>query len=109
MAGAGEYVLTEDALRDLAGIEDYVSGYADEGFVERLEDEFFDLFDRLRAEGLRYPIYQFDSSVEPLHEYRSANIYRYKVFFYLRDDAAVIYRIRRLASDFTRLPWDGTT
>lgn len=109
MAGTGEYVLTEDALRDLAGIEDYVLDYADEGFVESLEDEFFDLFERLPSESLRYPVYQFDSSVEPLHEYRSANVYRYKVFFYLHDDAAVIYRIRHLASDFTRLPWGGAT
>lgn len=105
---AGQYVLAEDALRDLENIEDYVSCYADESFVEKLEDEFFELFERLLVEGHRYPIYQFDSSLELLHEYRSANVYHYKVFFYLRDDAAVIYRIRHIASDFTRIAWDGT-
>lgn len=102
---AGRNVLTGDALRDLESIEDYVSGYADETFVENLENEFFELFERLPAEGHRYPVYQFDSTLEPLHEYRSANLFRYKVFFYLRDDVAVIYRIRHLVSDFTRIAW----
>lgn len=100
---AGEYFLTEDALRDLANIEVYVLSYADEGFIENLEDEFFDLFERLPSEGLGYPIYPLNPPLEPLHQYRSANVYHYKVFFYVRDGDPVVYRVRHLASDFTRV------
>ena len=35
-----EYLLTDDAVRDLGKLENYVLTYQDEVFVEHLEDEF---------------------------------------------------------------------
>lgn len=105
---AGRYLLTDDAVRDLGDIEDYVATYADESFVEELEDRFFGAFERLLSESLTHPVYDLDGVEHMLHEYRSVNIYHYKAFYYLRDDGdtVVIYRIRHLASDFTRIRWE---
>lgn len=105
---ASGYVLTSDAVRDLEEIEDYVEGYAGVDFAARLEEQFFGLFELLAREPLRHPVYQLvDGEGAPLHEYRSANLYHYKVFYYVReaDGTVVVYRVRHLVSDFTRLGW----
>lgn len=99
------YVITDDARDDLLGIEDFVLSYADEAFVDKLEDEFFETFEHLLREALMHPVYRFDPDIALTHEYRSVNVYNYKVFYYLRDDCVVIYRVMHLASDFTRPAW----
>ena len=39
------------------------------------------------------------------HTYRSIGVYNYKVFYYIDDKQVVIYRIRHLLSDFSRMSW----
>ncbi|MDI9590361.1 MAG: type II toxin-antitoxin system RelE/ParE family toxin [Acidobacteriota bacterium] len=99
------YVITDDAYTDLEDMEDYVRSYADDAFVESLEDEFFEAFDKLTREALQHPVYQFEPPVRLLREYRSVNVYHYKIFYYLRGEDVVIYRICHLVSDFTRRGW----
>lgn len=99
------YVLTDDAVRDLMALEDYMFTYSDESHVESVENAFFEVFELLRESAFRHPIYRFESSLSLLHEYRSVNVYHYKVFYWIRGDTVVIYRIRHLASDFTRMTW----
>lgn len=40
-----------------------------------------------------------------LHTYRSINVYNYKVFYYVDGKQVIIYRIRHLLSDFSRVGW----
>lgn len=89
-----EYLLTDAAVKDLGKLEDYVLTYQDEAFVERLFQE---------AE--QHPIYHFEPPLPVLHEYRSVNVYNFKVFYYVDDEHVVIYRIRHLLSDFSREAW----
>lgn len=100
-----EYLLTDDAVRDLGELEDYVLTYQDKAFVDRLEDEFFSAFERLLGEAEQHPVYQFEPPTPTLHEYRSTNVYNFKVFYYLNGKRVVIYRIRHLLSDFSRGAW----
>lgn len=100
-----EYLLTDAAVKDLGKLEDYVLTYQDEAFVERVEDEFFSAFERLFQEAEQHPIYHFEPPLPVLHEYRSVNVYNFKVFYYVDDEHVVIYRIRHLLSDFSREAW----
>lgn len=100
-----EYLLTDDAVRDLGELEDYVLTYRDHAFVNRLEDEFFSTFERLLDEAEQHPVYQFDPPAPTLHEYRSVNVYNFKVFYYMEGERLIIYRIRHLLSDFSRSIW----
>lgn len=104
---AGGYLLTEDAVRDLAELEDFAASYAGDESVERLEGDFFDLFEHLVYEAHGHPLWEPEEEADLLHEYRSVNLYHYKVFYYMRDedDTVIIYRMRHLASDFTRVSW----
>ena len=52
-----------------------------------------------------HSVYQFEPPVPTLHTYRSINVYNYKVFYYVDDKQVVIYRIRQLLSDFSRMSW----
>ena len=99
------YVLTDDAVRDLAAIEDCILSYSNDSYVEAVEDSFFEAFELLKKTAFQHPVYIFEALTPSLHEYRSVNVYHYKVFYYIRDDAVVIYRICHLASDFTRFAW----
>ena len=100
-----EFFLTEDAVGDLVELEAYVLTYQDISFVEVLEDRFFEAFHGLLAQADHHPVYQFESPVPTLHTYRSINVYNYKVFYYVDDKQVVIYRIRHLLSDFSRMSW----
>ena len=100
-----EYLLTDDAARDLGKLEDYVLTYQDEPFVEHLEDEFFSTFERLLQEPEQHPVYQFEPPLPTLHEYRSVNVYNFKVFYYVDGGRVIIYRIRHLLSDFSHGAW----
>lgn len=96
-----EYLLTDDAVRDLGKLENYVLTYQDEVFVEHLEDEFFSAFERLLQEAEQHPVYQFEPPLPTLYEYRSVNVYNFKVFYYIDGERVIIYRIRHLLSDFS--------
>ncbi|MCH3947856.1 MAG: type II toxin-antitoxin system RelE/ParE family toxin [Olsenella sp.] len=97
-----EYLLTNDAVKDLGELEDYVRTYQDEAFVERLEDEFFSAFERLLQEAEQHAVYQFEPPKPVLHEYRSVNVYNFKVFHCVDGERVISYRIRHLLSDFSR-------
>lgn len=80
------YEISADAARDLAEIEDYIYSYTEDwDFVDARIDEFLDLFDRLCEMPFAHPVYQFPHGFEPSHEYRSANVYHYKVFYRVCD------------------------
>ena len=100
-----EYLLTDDAVRDLGKLENYVLTYQDEVFVEHLEDEFFSAFERLLQEAEQHPVYQFEPPLPTLHEYRSVNVYNFKVFYYIDGERVIVYRIRHLLSDFSHGAW----
>ena len=100
-----EYLLADAAVKDLGELEDYVLTYQDEAFVEWLEDEFFSAFERLLQEAEQHPVYQFEPPLPTLHEYRSVNVYNFKVFYYVEGERVIVYRIRHLLSDFSRGTW----
>jgi len=100
-----EFFLTEDAVDDLVELEAYVLTYQDISFVEVLEDRFFETFHGLLAQADHHPVYQFEPPVLTLHTYRSINVYNYKVLYYVDDRQVVIYRIRHLLLDFSRMSW----
>lgn len=102
---AETYVITSDARQDLLDIERYVLSYASEEFVNQVEADFFNAFERLPREALMHPVYPFDRQQALAHEYRSVNVYNYKVFYWLRGSRVVISRILHLSSDFTRPRW----
>lgn len=100
-----EFFLTDDAVDDLVELEAYVLTYQDISFVEVLEDRFFETFHGLLAQVDHHSVYQFEPPVPTLHTYRSISVYNYKVFYYVDDKQVVIYRIRHLLSDFSRMSW----
>ena len=100
-----EFFLTDDAVDDLVELEAYVLTYQNISLVEVLEDRFFETFHGLLAQVDQHPVYQFEPPVSTLHTYRSINVYNYKVFYYIDDKQVVIYRIRQLLSDFSRMSW----
>lgn len=100
-----EFFLTDDAVDDLVELEAYVLTYQDISFVEVLEDRFFETFHGLLAQVDHHSVYQFEPSMPTLHTYRSISVYNYKVFYYIDDKQVVIYRIRHLLSDFSRMSW----
>lgn len=113
---AGEFVVTEDAYRDIERAEDYIASHSGEDAVIAFEDELFCKFDEVAETPLRWPVYQFGDGIELVHEYRSANVRRYKIFYYVRGgdvqsggDAqagvVVVARVLHVASDFTRRNW----
>lgn len=98
------YVVTLDATWDLDDIDEYVLSYSDIDFVESLEQRFEAMFDELARAPYTYPLYQFSPPLHTLHQYRSANVYHYKIFYYVDESRGlvVISRICNVASDFTR-------
>lgn len=96
------YRVTEDAEQDLLRIEEYVSTYADADFVDKLDDMFLAAFDALCDNPFVHPEYQLSPPMRTLRAYRSVNVYRYKVFYWVDGNAVEIYRILHLVSDFTR-------
>ena len=100
-----EFFLTDDAVDDLVELEAYVLTYQDISFVEVLEDRFFETFHGLLAQVDHHSVYQFEPPMPTLHTYRSISVYNYKVFYYIDDKQVVIYRIRHLLSDFSRMSW----
>ena len=97
-----DYRLTMLAEEDLIEIEAYVGTYADLDFVDALDDQFFDAFQRLCENPFLHAVYESKPPIPTLHEYRSVNVYRYKVFYWVDNDVVEIYRICHLVSDFTR-------
>ena len=59
----------------------------------------------LIAENNQHPVYQFEPPLPTLHEYRSVNVYNFKVFYYIDGERVIIYRIRHLLSDFSHGAW----
>lgn len=100
-----EFFLTDDAVDDLAKLEAYVLSYQSTNFIEILEDRFFEAFHGLLTQTDQHPVYQFEPPVPALHTYRSINVYNYKVFYYVDGRQVIIYRIRHLLSDFSRVGW----
>lgn len=97
-----DYRLTALAEEDLIEIEAYVGTYAELDFVDDLDDQFFDAFQRLCETPFLHALYEFKHPLATLHEYRSVNVYRYKVFYWVDGDVVEIYRICHDVSDFTR-------
>jgi len=99
------YRVTADADQDIADIERYVASYRGADFAIELSDRFTSFFRTLCRHPLQHPIYPFDSQSHLRHEYRSANLYHYKVFYWVDGDVTVIYRVLHQISDFTRARW----
>ena len=99
------YAITADAAHDLEDIENYIASYAEPSFVDMVSDAFETAFDALCENPYVHAIYQFEPPVPTLHEYRSVNVYNYKVFYWIDETngLVVIYRIRHFVSDFSRL------
>lgn len=98
--------ITEDAANDLEDIWGYVYSYSgDEEHADVLLDNLEELFDAICRNPYAHAIYQFPEGYRPAHEYRSANHGRYKVFYRTDEKrkAVLIYRVRHMASDFTRV------
>jgi len=100
------YAVTLDAARDLEDIEAYIASYADLDFVDTVSDAFEAAFETLCENPYAHAVYQFEPPVPTLHEYRSVNVYNYKVFYWIDkvNECIVIYRIRHVVSDFLRIP-----
>lgn len=98
--------ITEDAANDLEDIWDYVYSYSGDGeHADTLLDNLEKLFDEICCNPYAHAIYQFPEGYRPVHEYRSAKHGRYKVFYRTDEEHRVvlIYRVRHMASDFTRI------
>lgn len=96
--------ITADAVQDLYEIRRYVISYAGTQRAEALLDEFESAFAELCEHPLFHAVYQFPEDYEPEHDYRSMTLYRYKIFYRVDEklEKVLIYRIRHVASDFTR-------
>ena len=98
--------ITEDAANDLEDIWDYVYSYSgDEEHADALLDNLENLFDAICSNPYAHAVYQFPEGYLPMHEYRTANHGRYKAF-YRTDEGrktVLIFRVRHMASDFTRV------
>lgn len=97
-------VFSDAAVEDLESIERYILSYRDEAFLERFEAELVALAGSIADRPWSRPVYQFPPGSEPLMEYRSANVYNYKVFYRVDEpsDRVIVYRILHSRSDFTR-------
>lgn len=98
--------ITEDAAYDLEDIWDYVYSYSgDEKRADALLDALEKLFDAICRNPYSHAVYQFPEGYQPAHEYRSTNHGRYKVFYRTEEGrkTVLIYRVRHVASDFTRV------
>ena len=100
-----DYAVTAEAARDLEDIESYIGSYAEPDFVDLVSDTFEAAFEALRKNPYARAVYQFEPPVPTLHEYRSVNVYNYKVFYWVDEarNLVVIYRIRHMVSDFSRM------
>ena len=98
--------ITEDAANDLEDIWDYVYSYSgDEEHAGALLANLEKLFDAICSNPYAHAVYQFPEGYRPMHEYRCASHGRYKAF-YRTDEGrktVLIYRVRHVASDFTRV------
>ena len=99
--------LTELADADLAGIEDWVEETRGADTADRVSDEIDARIREIAGHPLRFPVYQFDGDFGLMHEYRSANAGRFKVFYWVNESEGFveIWRIRHVSSDFTRVGW----
>lgn len=98
--------ITEDAACDVEEIGRYVYSYSgSHARADAVIDGIVALFDRICVAPLLHAVYQFPEGLEPAHEYRSANAGRYKVFYRVDEtrETVLIYRVRHVVSDFTRL------
>lgn len=98
--------ITEDAAGDLDDIWDYVYSYSGSAeHADALLDGLEGQFDAVCRNPYAHPVYQFPQGYVPAHEYRSANYGRYKAFFRIDEprEVVLIYRVRHIASDFTRV------
>lgn len=97
--------ITEDAADDLEDVWAYVYSYSgDEELADALLDNLERLFDSICCNPYAHAVYQFPEGYVPVHEYRSANYGRYKAFYRIdaQREVVLVYRVRHLASDFTR-------
>lgn len=103
--------MTGDAERDLEDIEAYVESYGGADFADEVSDMFEEAFERLCDAPFSHSVYQFPDGYEPRRAYRGFNVYRYKVFYRVDEEAGVglIHRIRRAVSAFTRAGIEGDT
>ena len=88
--------LTELADADLAGIEDWVEETRGADTADRVSDEIDARIREIAGHPLRFPVYQFDGDFGLMHEYRSANAGRFKVFYWVNESEGFveIWRIR---------------
>lgn len=99
--------LTELADNDLCGIEDWVAETCGAGAADEVSDDIDAKIREIAEHPLWFPVYQFDGEHGPVHEYRSANSGRFKVFYWVNDAEGFveIWRVRHVSSDFTRMGW----
>lgn len=98
-------VFSDAAVEDLESIERYILSYRDEPFLDRFEGELAALVRSIAEHPWSRPIYQFPPGAEPQMEYRSANVYNFKLFYRVDEssDRVIVYRILHSRSDFTRV------
>ncbi len=98
------YVVSSIALDDLDDIYSYILAYGGARLVEKVTGLFLSSFEALASNPYAKPVYLFEPPIATRHEYRSVNVYNYKVFYYI-DEArgvVVISRVCHKAADFTR-------
>ena len=98
------YVVSNTALEDLDSIDRYVFSYGGISLVEAVGLQFESAFEALALNPYLHPIYNFEPPIPARHEYRSVNVYNYKVFYWLdeQNGLVVISRVCHKAADFTR-------
>lgn len=98
------YDVSTDALRGLASIADYEAAFKEPAAVNQLVRTFVNAFHTLCENPFSHQVYEFQPPLATLHEYRTVNVEKYKVFYWVEHKRVHIFRIRHLKSDFTRLP-----
>ena len=66
-------------------------------------DSFVDTFRALCDNPPAHQACSFEPPIATMHEYRTVNVEKYKVFYWVEGDLVHVYRIRHIKSDFTRL------
>ena len=102
------YVVSSIAVDDLDDIYSYILTYGGPGLVEEVAGLFLSSFETLTADPYAKPVYLFEppiaTPIATRHEYRSVNVYNYKVFYYVDETGGVVVisRVCHKAADFTR-------
>lgn len=78
--------LTEPADEGLVGIEDWVAEARGADAADAVSDEIDARIREVAEHPLRFPVYQFEGDRGLMHEYRSANAGRFKIFYWVNED-----------------------